>query len=86
MEFLDSITLQSLVDEQIARGVEVERPGRRATVPTARVKSVSAHSALAVCRERVYRLILIDSDIPDVNSTVLMRFSDTSMPTTSSCR
>ena len=38
VEFLDSITLQSLVDEQIARGVEVERPGRRVVVPAARVK------------------------------------------------
>jgi len=43
-------------------------------------QSVSAHSALSVCRERVYRLILIDSDIPDVNSTVLMRQIRTLQP------
>jgi two-component system cell cycle response regulator len=43
-------------------------------------QSVSAHSALSVCRERVYRLILIDVDIPDVNSTVLMRQIRTLQP------
>jgi DNA-binding response OmpR family regulator len=34
---------------------------------------VSASAALAQCRERVYRLILIDIDLPDVNSATLMR-------------
>src|SRR5512143_45280 len=32
----------------------------------------SAHSALAMCRERVYRVILVDTEIPDVNSVALM--------------
>jgi DNA-binding response OmpR family regulator len=32
----------------------------------------SAHSALALCRERVYRVILVDTEIPDVNSVALM--------------
>ncbi len=31
----------------------------------------SAQGALAVCRERVFRVIIIDIDIPDVNSSVL---------------
>ncbi|SCK38846.1 transcriptional regulator, BadM/Rrf2 family [Variovorax sp. HW608] len=40
LEFLDTVTLQSLVDEQIARGVEVERErsARRLPLPTTRVK------------------------------------------------
>jgi len=32
----------------------------------------SAHSALSLARERVYRVILIDTEIPDVNSVALM--------------
>jgi two-component system, cell cycle response regulator len=31
----------------------------------------SAQGALTVCRERVYRVIIVDTDIPDVNSSVL---------------
>jgi DNA-binding response OmpR family regulator len=31
----------------------------------------SAASALAACRERVYRVVLVDTEIPDVNSAVL---------------
>jgi DNA-binding response OmpR family regulator len=31
----------------------------------------SAQSALASCREKVYRVVLIDTEIPDVNSAVL---------------
>jgi DNA-binding response OmpR family regulator len=31
----------------------------------------SAQSALAACRERVYRVVLVDTEIPDVNSSVL---------------
>ena len=40
LEFLDTVTLQSLVEEQIARGVEVEleRSPRRDPLPTTRVK------------------------------------------------
>jgi DNA-binding response OmpR family regulator len=33
---------------------------------------VSAQSALNFCRERVYRVVLLDSDIPDVNSVALL--------------
>lgn len=33
---------------------------------------VSAQSALSLCRERVYRAVLIDMEIPDVNSVALM--------------
>ncbi|MFO0728236.1 MAG: response regulator [Myxococcota bacterium] len=33
---------------------------------------VSAQSALNACRERVFRVILLDSDIPDVNSVALL--------------
>jgi two-component system cell cycle response regulator len=43
-------------------------------------QSLSAQASLAVCRERVYRLILIDSEIPDVNSTVLLRQIRTLQP------
>jgi two-component system, cell cycle response regulator len=32
----------------------------------------SAHSALSMARERVYRVVLIDTEIPDVNSVALM--------------
>jgi two-component system, cell cycle response regulator len=31
----------------------------------------SAQSALGACRERVYRVVLVDTEIPDVNSAVL---------------
>lgn len=31
----------------------------------------SAQAALASCREKVYRVVLVDTDIPDVNSSVL---------------
>jgi DNA-binding response OmpR family regulator len=31
----------------------------------------SAQSALATCREKVYRVVLVDTEIPDVNSQVL---------------
>lgn len=34
--------------------------------------SVSAQSALVLCREKVFRVALIDTDIPDVNSATLM--------------
>jgi two-component system, cell cycle response regulator len=34
--------------------------------------SVTAQSALSMCRERVYRVILVDTDIPEVNSAALM--------------
>jgi DNA-binding NtrC family response regulator len=33
---------------------------------------VSAQAALNVCRERIFRVILIDNEIPDVDSAVLM--------------
>jgi DNA-binding response OmpR family regulator len=33
---------------------------------------VSAQAALNVCRERIFRVILIDNEIPDVDSSVLM--------------
>jgi two-component system cell cycle response regulator len=35
--------------------------------------ATSAAAALATCRERVFRIILIDNDIPDVDSGSLMR-------------
>jgi len=35
--------------------------------------ATSASGALAVCRERVFRIIMIDNDIPDVDSSSLMR-------------
>lgn len=34
--------------------------------------ALSANAALALCREKVFRVILIDTDIPDVNSAALM--------------
>ena len=34
---------------------------------------LNAQTALGVCRDRVFRVILIDNDMPDVNSTSLMR-------------
>jgi DNA-binding NtrC family response regulator len=35
--------------------------------------ATSAAAALAVCRERVFRIIMVDNDIPDVDSSSLMR-------------
>jgi CheY-like chemotaxis protein len=35
--------------------------------------ATSASAALAICRERVFRIIMIDNDIPDVDSSSLMR-------------
>jgi two-component system, cell cycle response regulator len=35
--------------------------------------ATSASAALAVCRERVFRIIMVDNDIPDVDSSSLMR-------------
>jgi DNA-binding NtrC family response regulator len=34
---------------------------------------LNAQTALTICRERVFRVILMDNDMPDVNSTSLMR-------------
>jgi len=34
---------------------------------------LNAQTALSTCRDRVFRVILIDNDMPDVNSTSLMR-------------
>ena len=34
---------------------------------------LNAQTALSTCRDRVFRVILIDNDMPDVNSTLLMR-------------
>ena len=34
---------------------------------------LNAQTALSICRDRVFRVILIDNDMPDVNSTSLMR-------------
>jgi CheY-like chemotaxis protein len=34
---------------------------------------LNAQSALAACRERVFRVILLDTEIPDVSSPALMR-------------
>ena len=34
---------------------------------------LNAQAALTACRERVFRVILLDTDIPDVNSAALMR-------------
>ena len=50
MEFLGTITLQSLVEEQIARGVEVEheRSARRAPIPTTRVKPAPVNAPNSV--------------------------------------
>src|SRR6185369_15221633 len=33
---------------------------------------VSAQAALNLCRERIFRVVLIDNEIPDVDSSVLM--------------
>lgn len=35
--------------------------------------ATSASGALAICRERVFRIIMLDNDIPDVDSSSLMR-------------
>jgi two-component system cell cycle response regulator len=35
--------------------------------------ATSASVALAICRERVFRIIMVDNDIPDVDSNSLMR-------------
>jgi DNA-binding response OmpR family regulator len=35
--------------------------------------ATSASAALAICRERVFRIIMLDNDIPDVDSSSLMR-------------
>jgi len=35
--------------------------------------ALNAQAALATCRERVFRMILVDNDIPDVSSAALMR-------------
>ncbi|SEA75996.1 Rrf2 family transcriptional regulator [Variovorax sp. YR216] len=50
LEFLDTVTLQSLVEEQIARGVEVERERspRREPLPTTRVKPAPVNAPNSV--------------------------------------
>ena len=35
--------------------------------------ATSAQAALNICRERIFRILLIDNDMPDVDSTALMR-------------
>jgi CheY-like chemotaxis protein len=51
----------------------VAKKFRAAIPPHLSISScVSAQAALNVCRERIFRVILIDNEIPDVDSSVLM--------------
>jgi two-component system cell cycle response regulator len=51
----------------------VAKKFRAAIPPHLTINScVSAQAALNVCRERIFRVILIDNEIPDVDSSVLM--------------
>src|SRR6185436_12974092 len=51
----------------------VAKKFRAAIPPHLSINScVSAQSALNVCRERIFRVVLIDNEIPDVDSAVLM--------------
>jgi CheY-like chemotaxis protein len=51
----------------------VAKKFRAAIPPHLTINScVSAQAALNVCRERIFRVVLIDNEIPDVDSAVLM--------------
>jgi DNA-binding NtrC family response regulator len=52
----------------------VQKRLRQMVPETITMKGVlNAQTALTICRERVFRVILMDNDMPDVNSTSLMR-------------
>ncbi|MDP1826368.1 MAG: response regulator [Archangium sp.] len=64
-QFIDLLVIDDM--ENVARKLKTLVPPHVTLMP-----AVSAAAALAACREKVFRVVLIDTDIPDVNSAALM--------------
>jgi len=64
---------RQFVDVMVVDDMENVHKRLRGMLPTHLTMNAytSAQSALAAARERVYRVIIVDTEIPDVNSTVL---------------
>jgi DNA-binding response OmpR family regulator len=65
-QFVDILCIDDM--ENVAKRLRTMIP-EHVTLSTA----TSASSSLAICRERVFRIIMVDNDIPDVDSSSLMR-------------
>ncbi|HET6146322.1 MAG TPA: response regulator [Polyangia bacterium] len=65
-QFVDILCIDDM--ENVAKRLRTMIP-EHVTLSTA----TSASAALAICRERVFRIIMVDNDIPDVDSSSLMR-------------
>ncbi len=65
-QFVDILCIDDM--ENVAKRLRTMIP-EHVTLNTA----TSAAAALAICRERVFRIIMVDNDIPDVDSSSLMR-------------
>jgi two-component system cell cycle response regulator len=64
-QFVDILLVDDM--ENVAKKFRAAIPGHLSVN-----SCVSAQAALNVCRERIFRVILIDNEIPDVDSSVLM--------------
>lgn len=64
-QFIDLLVIDDM--ENVARKLKTLVPQHVTVLP-----AVSAAAALAACRDKVFRVVLIDTDIPDVNSAALM--------------
>src|SRR4029077_21230941 len=65
-QFVDILCIDDM--ENVAKRLRTMIP-EHVTLNTA----TSASAALSICRERVFRIIMVDNDIPDVDSSSLMR-------------
>ncbi len=65
-QFVDILCIDDM--ENVAKRLRTMIPDHVTLNPAS-----SASAALAVCRERVFRIIMVDNDIPDVDSSSLMR-------------
>jgi DNA-binding response OmpR family regulator/anti-anti-sigma regulatory factor len=65
-QFVDILCIDDM--ENVSKRLRTMIP-EHVTLSTA----TSASAALSICRERVFRIIMVDNDIPDVDSSSLMR-------------
>jgi two-component system cell cycle response regulator len=74
MSSMDADASRQFIDVLVIDDMENVHKKLRTMLPAHMTlnSSVSAQAALVMCRERVYRAILIDSDIPDVDVATLV--------------
>jgi two-component system cell cycle response regulator len=74
MSSMDADASRQFIDVLVIDDMENVHKKLRTILPAHMTlnSSVSAQAALVMCRERVYRAILIDSDIPDVDVATLV--------------